>query len=286
MIRSMTGFSFQRFCLDEISYLIEIKSYNFKGREFQIRLPENWQELEPQIRELLSGFIGRGKLYLNIKEEKAGGSRPVLDTQFINNTAQQFEMIMKDSKIRLDPSFLLLRSEAFVTSSADLTDEKHRTAVIDHLEKALKEFDAFRQREGKQHETDMIRGLENITEKLSGIEKLIPELKEAIRAKIGEKITLCGDDAALRERMYQELSMMMERQDFNEEIVRFKEHLSFFRVSMNEDMPGKKLTFISQEMLREINTLSVKCGDSRVSSLAVTVKDEIEKIREQLLNIE
>ncbi|MDD2715914.1 MAG: YicC family protein [Candidatus Wallbacteria bacterium] len=286
MLRSMTGFAYEKFEYGGCAFSLELKSYNNKGKDLNTRLPESLARIEPEVREILGERIMRGKVYFNAREERISGSGFALNEEFLVLAAEQLAAVEKKIKRKLDPSFLVLRSEAFKSESSD-RDEKLELEFKKHLQSVLDEYGKFRDREGKKHEKEIRKGLSIMEAKIGEIRKKAPEFKEKLRQKFEERChTFSSADQGARERLYQELTLIMDRQDFNEEIVRFDAHLQFFLKSLAEDSPGKKLTFITQELLREINTLGVKCGDFQVSSLAVEIKDEVEKIKEQLLNIE
>jgi len=286
-MKSMTGYNFSEFRINDSEYRLELKSYNSKGLEFSIRLPEEISFMESEIRDELKKIVKRGKIYLKISSSSSEVNESSLNEEFIIENIKRINAMEKHMNISLDKSFLLSRREAFFESKDIPKENELKKIVMKNLVKACKSYDSFRKREGKKHLEDINKSIKSIIANLKKIEGLLPSSVENIKKKYSEKFNefiKMGPPAS--ERVFQEIAILVDKADVNEELVRFKEHLNFFKKSIKKDEGSKKMVFITQEMLREMNTMGVKCGDAAISHLVVENKNEIEKIRELLMNIE
>jgi len=286
-MKSMTGYEFKSFRMDKIEYQIELKSYNSKGLEFSIRLPEEFAFLEADIREAIKKYVRRGKIYLKISSSSEETVKPVLSEDFFVENIKKIESLKKKTGMNIDPSFLLSKREAFVSGKIISDEEKVKKEVMKNIDEACVSFDSFRKREGKKHSEDITKSLKAIEKNIKKVEKILPSSIESIKARYNEKFSdFIEAGSPFSDRVFQEIAMLVDKADVNEEMVRFKEHLDFFKKSIKNSESGKKMVFITQEMIREMNTMGVKCGDTSISHLVVENKNEIEKIRELLMNIE
>jgi len=290
MIRSMTGYGKAECLLPDKKLTIEVKSLNSKQLDTNTRLPSLYREKELEIRQAISGALERGKVecsfFYELSEEASSGTinEPVVKSYY--------EQLYKISgELGLEASLDLLSTvmrmpDTIRTEKAELVDEEWN-AVKEGLEQALRLVNGFRHQEGESLDRDLRDRVSAISGKLEGIENLEQERIEKIRERIGNNLTAFLEKEELDQNRYeQELIYYLEKLDISEEKVRLANHCSYFLETMSEDVPvGKKLGFISQEMGREINTLGSKANHAEIQRLVVEMKDELERIKEQILNV-
>jgi len=290
MVKSMTGFGRREFEVNSKKITLEIKSLNSKQVDINIRMPSIYREKEPEIRKKISERLLRGKIDLSIYADNHGedsGSR--INEQILKSYFQQIKKINEELNLTTDNSTLqsLLKLPDVVKTEAESLDEEEWHVLSQNLEQALTETDDFRLREGSALETD-------ISDNIAGIQKLLCEIEpfenqriETIRARLGEslaKANLTGNTD--ENRFEQELIYYLDKMDINEEKVRLDNHCRYFLETVSQETPnGKKLSFIAQEIGREINTLGSKANESNIQHIVVRMKDHLERIKEQLLNV-
>ncbi len=288
MLKSMTGFGKAECMLPARKLTIEIKSLNSKQIDTNTRLPAIYKEKDMEIRQLLSRHLDRGKVECNFHYEVIEGAAATINTMVIKDYLRQLEEVTAEHQI--DPSDLLaavMRLPDTVTSDrAELVEEEWKV-VKDALVTAISEVDQFRIQEGAALEKDLAECIGNISRKLKETEPFesarIEKLKKRFTNNL-EELRLTEDID--KNRFEQELLYYLEKIDINEEKVRLKNHLDYFIEILKKGSPnGKKLGFISQEIGREINTLGSKANHSEIQRIVVEMKDELEKIKEQLLNV-
>ncbi|OGU59847.1 MAG: YicC family protein [Ignavibacteria bacterium GWF2_33_9] len=291
MLVSMTGFSRSEYQKDNLKATVEIKSVNGKNLEIYCRLPRNMQHLEMIIRELIKNKVSRGSINVNINFENLDLSKTLMFNQdkaiAVMESLKELKnsLKIKDS-IKLDQ---LMKFSEFFTESEDEGDEKLELHVIRQLmNQALINLNKMRMNEGKNIEKDIfnrVKKIQKIVDKVRalGLDK-IPQEREKFRQKVAQ---LFEGDEIDEQRMYLEMVLLADKLDISEECVRLESHFNLFYNSLKEkDSVGRKINFLLQEMNREINTIGSKANDSEISSLVITVKEEIERIREQIQNIE
>ena len=291
MLISMTGFARSEYQKDNLKATVEIKSVNGKNLEIYCRLPRNMQHLEMTVRELIKNKISRGSINVNINFENLDLAKTL---QFNQDKAQAVYESLKELKTSLkikDAITLdkLMKFSEFFTESEDEGDEKLEFHVIRQvMNQALINLNKMRMNEGKNIEKDIfnrVKKIQKIIDKIRalGLDK-IPQEREKFRQKVAQ---LFEGDEIDEQRMYLEMVLLADKLDISEECVRLESHFNLFFNSMKEkDSVGRKINFLLQEMNREINTIGSKANDSEISSLVITVKEEIERIREQIQNIE
>ncbi len=287
MIRSMTGFGKAECTLQDKKVYVEVKTLNSKQADTSTRLPLLYREKELEIRQLLVNRLHRGKIdctmHYELIESAAGHiNEPVVKDYFgqLQRIAGELEVPSGESLL----SAILKLPDAIITEKGELEDAEWKQ-VRETLEKALEENDAFRRSEGKSMEADLTGRVESIREKLSQVtpfeEERVEHVKERIRSGLNEFREEVDEN-----RFEQELIYYMEKLDISEEKVRLANHCSYFMETLKMEGPvGKKLGFISQEMGREINTLGSKANHAEIQRRVVEMKDELERIKEQVLNI-
>jgi uncharacterized protein (TIGR00255 family) len=288
MVRSMTGFGSATSEFNNKSVTVDIKSLNSKYFDLNLRLPANYRDKDLELRTELGRELERGKIEVTIAIE-TGEVEP---SASINKAA--FEKYYKelkalDKKFKLDAndflSVILRLPEAVITEEEKL-DAKEWTHIKKTLDKAVKAFQKFRSTEGKFMEDDLKGRIAAIEKSLKQVDGLDSGRIENLRRKMQENLDEYFKSENIdKNRFEQELLFYIEKMDISEEKVRLRSHCDYFLATMNEDSNGKKLGFISQEMGREINTLGAKANDAAIQKLVVEMKDELEKIKELLMNV-
>ncbi len=290
MIKSMTGFGKAECIFENRKYIIEIKSLNSKFLDINARLPNGYRDRELYLRSMISNRLQRGKVDFVITLEEgseAGGyaiNKALAKKYFSELKTLSAEMEQSKNEDYL--SMILRLPDVLVPAREELGQEEWQI-LQKAMESALEKVDEFRVQEGASLRKD----LEYRTGKiLQLLEKVTPFEKgriDALKIKIKKDLhELVDQEDVDKNRFEQELIYYIERMDITEEKVRLKKHCNYFIETLDEEIStGKKLGFISQEMGREINTLGSKAGEASIQKIVVQMKDELEKIKEQLFNI-
>lgn len=288
MIKSMTGFGKASAESKDNLITIEIRSLNSKGADVSLRLSSALRNYEAELRNEISKQLERGKIDLSIYLE----SKKVITPTEINITlAKAYHDQLRNLAIELneplqDPIAQILRLPDVMKTERRESDEEEWKLIKAAVMVAVKELNAFRDKEGLSLQTDLEQRLKNIENSLNEIAKLdvirLENLKQRIKTNITEAI---GKNNIDQNRFEQELIYYIEKLDINEEKVRLKTHLDYFVETCAEKSPGRKLNFIAQEIGREINTIGSKANDAPIQKLVVLMKDELEKIKEQVNNV-
>lgn len=290
MILSMTGYGKATVELPSEKIHAEIRSLNSKAMDLSTRLAPVFREKEMEIRTLVSQTLERGKadLTLWIDKDEASGTTPI-HTELAKGYYRELSALAEE--LRIDPPqdwLMLLTRMPDVLAKADtaeLTDEEWQAARR-ALEEALAQHTAFRRQEGAALELKFREKIQNITQLLASIAPYEAERVEKIRARIVEGIEKLGNADYDRNRLEQEMIYYIEKLDINEEKQRLANHLKYFVETLETGHgQGKKLGFIAQEMGREINTLGSKSNQAEMQNIVVRMKDELEQIKEQVLNV-
>jgi uncharacterized protein (TIGR00255 family) len=290
MIKSMTGYGKAIAETQQKKITIEIKSLNSKQLDINTKLPWLYKEKDLEIRTLLSQKLERGKIDLtiyfdNLDEELI----PVINRKIVRNYYEQLKDIAAELNTPLDENILsaILRlPETLKTEKAELSDEEW-AIVKEQITEAVNMADLYRIEEGNALERDLRNSLRRILDYLANIESFeedrITRVKERLTSMLDENIKSENID---RNRFEQELIYYLEKFDINEEKVRLKKHCEYFlETTASAESTGKQLGFIAQEIGREINTIGSKANDASIQKLVVMMKDDLEKIKEQTLNI-
>jgi len=290
MIKSMTGFGRSTLDLPERSISIEVKSLNSKQFDANLRLPPLYREKEGELRLLLNNELERGKIELNINIDKNGETgvyefNRALAKQYyveIKALAEELNLEMNDQVI----STLTRMPDVLKAEQASLSAEEW-LQVREAVETAIDRLNDFRIKEGAALKKDLLSRailIEKLLEKIPPLEeKRITHMRERLKKQLEDYLQQGTVDM---NRFEQEVVYYMEKLDITEEKVRLKKHCSYFaEIIAEQGSNGKKLGFISQEMGREINTLGSKANDADIQKIVVLMKDELEKIKEQLFNI-
>jgi uncharacterized protein (TIGR00255 family) len=292
MIASMTGYGSAELIADDIKATVEISSVNNRYCEIQFRLPKSLSPLESKLKEIILSSISRGKISFNLSWEETS---PVASYIKLNEEASDiYFKIMSELKkryglagdIRMDQFFNL---PDLIKVEKEEPDLKKAWGIISRLtNRALREFNKTRKTEGRKLAQDLQKRIARLEKTIPQIEKLTPRSIENYRRKLKSRIKELVDDFKVDEhRLELEVALMAEKCDVTEECVRFKSHTHQFISALRQDGPvGKRLTFLLQEMNREANTIGSKSADAKISQKVIFLKEEIEKIREQVQNIE
>ncbi|HKL40045.1 MAG TPA: YicC/YloC family endoribonuclease [Cryomorphaceae bacterium] len=290
MLQSMTGFGKASAQYADKKITVEIKSLNSKQFDLSMKMPSLYREKELIIRSMVAKVLGRGKVDLSIYTESPEGDRNVtINHKLAQLYLDQIRDLAEKSGLQ-EPEGLLTSllgfPEVLKTERPELSDDEWKV-VQEAVKNAAAALNDFRISEGKRLEMDIVQRVKSI-EKLTSdlephLEARIKEVRERILNNIAE---LIQKEQADQNRLEQEIVYYLEKLDITEEDIRLKSHCKYFLDTLNEsEEAGKKLGFISQEMGREINTMGSKANYVPIQQLVVQMKDELEKIKEQLLNI-
>lgn len=284
MIQSMTGFGKHVVQLPTKKITIELKSLNSKNLDLNARMPNSYREKELALRTIIANSLKRGKIDFGLYVELTGNAiSSEVNVGVLREYIKQLRTIADGDDLRLLEMSLRL-PDALKTEKSDI-DEKEYAVIKDALEKALKEINAFRTEEGKVLETDFKHRIKVLEDLLDQIIVLDSERLLNIRERLEKAVADLKTDVDAN-RFEQELIYYLEKYDITEEKVRLENHLNYFSETLNSsDSNGKKLGFISQEIGREINTIGSKANYAPMQQLVVQMKDELEKIKEQMLNV-
>lgn len=290
MIKSMTGYGIGSYDAGNAKYTVEIKSLNSKFLELNLRLPKMFAEKEFQLRTDINKLVERGKVNLSINVEKAQTTINAagIDKELLKHYYTQLKAISTDFNEPADNLLqLALGLPEVVKFEEETISEDEWKGVEKAFQQALMAFQQFRGDEGKVLEQDIKYRIGIILKNLELVELEDPKRIPIIRERLNQFL----NDAVAREaidqnRFEQELIYYIDKLDITEEKIRLKTHCEYFIETLkNDDANGKKLGFISQEIGREVNTLGSKANDANIQKLVVGMKEELEKIKEQLLNV-
>ncbi len=290
MIRSMTGYGKAECILPDKKLTIEIKSLNSKQLDTNTRLPSLYKEKEMEIRQLIAGELERGKVdcsfYFDLTSETGTGK---INEAVVKSYYEQLIKISGDLGLQSSMELLntVMRMPDTIHSEKPELGEKEWKEVRSSIQLALWQVNEFRVQEGEALDSDLRQRVSSISDKLSMIPQHEEDRITQIRDRIGKNLaTFLKKDQVDENRFEQELIYYIEKLDISEEKVRLMNHCTYFLETMEESGPaGKKLGFISQEMGREINTLGSKANHADIQRLVVEMKDELERIKEQILNV-
>jgi len=289
MIQSMTGFGKASAEVDKRKITVEIKSLNSKQLDLSVRLPNLYKEHEMEIRNLLSRQLERGKVDFLIYVENIGSET---STQLNQGIVEGYYKQIRESSQKLgidEPSDwyqVLMRLPDVLKYEVQEVDEAEWNTVMKVIGEAIKQLQAFRKQEGAMLENLFKEKTGNISALLSDIEPFEAERVEKIKIRINEALQKIEDFDYDKNRFEQEMIYYIEKLDINEEKSRLTNHLNYFLETINANSgQGKKLGFIAQEIGREVNTMGSKSNHADMQQIVVRMKDELEQIKEQVLNV-
>ena len=285
----MTGFGFAEHRDEKLNLTLELKSYNNRYLDLYINLPPFLSPLEPVIREFLSGKIGRGKVECSVRLKELEEDLIVsIDRTAAGGYSKALGDLLESSGLGGKVEFShLLQMDGIMKIQKNRDLEKYEKIIMGKLEEAFGDYEESRIREGRVTEEDLLRSLTVLEEKAALFESRSGEMEAEIGKNIRERFEKLLEDRYDENRILAETAVLLMKYSINEEIVRLKGHISAFREGMKENKPmGKKLDFLCQEIGREINTIGSKSSMSDVIQGVVDAKDNLERIREQLRNLE
>ncbi|MFT3932438.1 MAG: YicC/YloC family endoribonuclease [Chitinophagaceae bacterium] len=290
MIKSMTGFGRVEKAVGDKTFLVDVKSLNGKQFELMLKMPAFLKPFEFDIRKIISKQLGRGSIDCSINLKESGASKPVsINTELAKAYYKPIAALSKD--LGLDPSAILstlIKLPEVITPTGETLTGDEWAQFVSIIEDAIADLNSHRLEEGKSLEKDLLLRINNIQLQQEKILQLEPQRKIKIKEGL---IKLLEDNVGKENydanRLEQEIIYYIEKIDISEEQVRLKNHCEYFISLLNEqtDEKGKKLSFILQEIGREINTTGAKAYDATIQKCVVMMKDELEKAKEQVLNV-
>lgn len=284
MIQSMTGFGKHVVQLPSKKITIEIKSLNSKSLDLNARMPSAYKEKELELRKTIASALVRGKVDFGLYVENTGNeTSAVINEVVVRQYMKQLNAIAQVEDAQL-LEMAIRMPDAMKTEKEDI-DEDEFVAIEKALEIALKEIHIFRSEEGQVLDDDFVFRISTIAALLDEVQKLDVDRLETIRERLEKAVAALKSDLDAN-RFEQELIYYLEKYDITEEKVRLKNHLDYFLTTLKStDSNGRKLGFICQEIGREINTIGSKANFAPLQQIVVQMKDELEKIKEQMLNV-
>ena len=293
MIKSMTGFG--RGCSSSSSkkITVELKSLNSKQFDLSVRVPSAFREFEIEMRNYVAGKLERGKIEMSVNVENIGvQATSTINTPLLAVYKEQFEKMGAELNLPnpADWYSLLMRMPDAMKIEAATADEADRNALTDALHEAVKHLDEFRVQEGRKLYDFFVSKIKAIEELLDQVAPFEEERVPRIKARLEEQLSRLTSIEYDAGRLEQEMIFYIEKLDVNEEKLRLRAHLNYFLETMGgeefaKEGQGKKLGFIAQEMGREINTLGSKSNHAEMQKIVVRMKDNLEQIKEQVLNV-
>ena len=295
MILSMTGFGSAELILNNSHFNFYIKSLNSKNLDISLKVPSSIRILEFDIRRLISKKLIRGKVELLITQDYDSQESYIQNSDLFKSEVSKIEEMRKsliEEKI-ISENF----SDNFWTGSAKHLQLFNRSQnnssnlnanskkkILQKVKEIVEELSQFRLKEGSVLEKDLLNNINSIYSNLERINKRAIKRKNQIRTKLQNKILALKE--VDKERFEQEIIYYIEKYDINEELIRLDSHLNLFQKNINSNKPvGKKLGFISQEIGREINTIGSKANDFNIQKIVISMKENLEKVKEQILNV-
>lgn len=291
MLKSMTGFGRAEKTIDGFNIKVNLKSVNHRYMDITIKVPKYYTFVEDKIRQAAAKYISRGKVEVFVSVERTEGSskKVVLDIDVAKNYIYALKSMKKlglkdDVKI----STISQYHDIFKIENDEADEEYIAQLICDVFAEAAEDFVSMRINEGKNMEKDILSHIDNLFDNLCIVEERYPLMIEEYKARLEKRISEVLVDKNVDEaRIVTEAAIFAERSDIGEETVRLRSHIKEFKKAIETDLPiGKKLDFMIQEMNRETNTIGSKANDVEISKIIVDMKSEIEKIREQIQNIE
>jgi uncharacterized protein (TIGR00255 family) len=294
VLKSMTGYGHDSRTCGPLTFTVDLKTVNHRYLEIVFRLPREWSMAEERLRRKIQQRLKRGRVEVSVSVERAPDAvRDMrIDWVLAEQYARAAEMLSERFGISLDrrlTAYELLGLPGIITESDEELPADAEDVLASCVESALLQVMEMREKEGKFLADDARRKLSGIGELIRSMRKLSPEVVNEYRAQLHERISrlLDGSPPLDAERLAQEVAIFAERSAIDEELTRLESHVSHFESLLASEEPvGRKLDFLLQEMNREANTIGSKANHAGLSALAVELKSELEKLREQIQNIE
>ena len=289
MTHSMTGFGKAEVTIGQLHVNIEIRSLNSKFLDLTLKIPTLFKEIDSSLRAIIKNDLKRGKVELAIHYEKINSSSKItINKEQLINYYKQLKDISTELNNQHEKDFMgyALKLPEVIQHQKETVDNQSNEILISAVKEACKDLNSFRKKEGESLQNELMSYVNSILKNLTKIntfeEERLPKVKEKLLQSVEELNLRSQID---EKRLEQELIYYSEKLDLSEEKVRLKEHCNHFMETLKDMHSGKKLGFITQEMGREINTLGSKAHHLSIQKIVVEMKDELEKIKEQVLNI-
>lgn len=287
---SMTGYGKAEYADGVKELTVEIKSVNNRNFDFNAKTPRAFFAIEDKLRKTVQNYISRGRIELFINYKETGAARGELSVN-CEKAAEYFaaaqKIAEKTGAVNDCTVSVLMRFPDVVTDDNSFDAENIEETVLRTLEEALEKFNGMRLAEGEKLVSDMLNRMETIKSVVSAIRERAPrvstEYSEKLRARIEESLAGVAYDEA---RLLSEVAFFVDRSDITEELTRLDSHIEQFKSVIKQEKSGKKLDFLMQEFNREANTVCSKSNDKEITAYALSLKNEIEKVREQVQNLE
>jgi len=293
MIKSMTGYGkAERSVGDGRTLAVEIRSVNHRYGEITIRLPRHFYPFEQEVKKTVAERLKRGKIEVSIQEDSSGAAItvPTLNLTLARGYLEAFRTLKGELNLEGDPGLALIASQrdVFAMKEEPITEELLHDALMATVRHAVAVHEEMRKREGATLLEDFLNRRATLTRLVKQVEKRAPTVVAEHAARLRERLRqLLGENPLDETRLLQEVAIMADRSDISEEIVRFMSHLQQFDEALTSGEPvGRKMDFLLQEMNREVNTIGSKANDTLLAARVVELKAELEKIREQVQNVE
>ena len=289
---SMTGYGSARGVVGDQNLMVEIKSVNNRFLDCNVRLPRNYLFAEDIVKGAISDGVKRGKVDVFVTQQSSLDADSVVrvNLPLAEEYRKALESISKTLGVEscLDAGLIARFPDVLVVEKKELDRDAVGAALRDLTVQALEEFNAMRAREGERLREDMLTKLKNISEYVSIVEERSPVTVREYRERLETRLREILEDRSIDEqRIITETAIFADRTAVDEETVRLRSHIAQFKTMLNEGSPiGRKMDFLMQEFNRESNTIGSKCSDASLSRIVVELKSEIEKLREQLQNVE
>ncbi|MDR1680182.1 MAG: YicC family protein [Prevotellaceae bacterium] len=290
MVKSMTGYGKAERAVEKKKIKVELRSLNSKALDITFKMPAHYREKENALRTSLTRVVQRGKVevLITLADEDAEAPATLNRQRFVAYYRQidsLLQSIGSSAKKERVAQVILRLPEVMDTSSTEVPDTEWDTLLL-CLQEALTDFDRFREDEGRALLADIQMRVDRIVDLLASVSKFEQQRIESVRQRIGGLLTTIGQPSYDKNRFEQELLYYLEKIDITEEKIRLVQHCKYFMQTIEEGAGvGRKLGFIAQEMGREINTLGSKANQVDIQKLVVQMKDELEKMKEQILNV-
>ena len=288
----MTAYGSAESLKDSLEFIVEIRSGNYRYREIVLRLSHSLQPFEEKVRSVVASTVKRGRIEVSIQIKDNGnkGLKLELNMPLVKAYIQIFKELNKELECeqRIDPSFFSHLKDIIITKQDSIDLENVWPNLEDVINTALRSMESMRINEGMALEKDFLERLNRITKYIDEIRSRTTLIVESYKDRLMQKINNIIKPVEINEdRIIQEVALMADKSDITEELIRAESHFEQFRNFINQDdVIGRRLDFLLQEINREVNTMGSKASDSLVSQLAVEIKAELEKLREQIQNVE
>lgn len=296
MLRSMTGFGKASGAVDGHQVVVELRCVNHRYKDVRVQLFAAWKELEIRIQEKVRNWLGRGRVDCLVRVLGGSGalSRPTLDReralQYLQVYRDLARLLWKDTGVEEVPALALLAAAEGVITPAEEPADADRTwrQFEPLLDQALAEAEAMRQAEGARLQEQIVQLLASINGLVQQVRRQVPEQLRQLQQRLRQRVQALAAEAGVDpQRLAQEVALLAERADVSEELERLDSHLhQFDKLLTSRKTAGRQMDFLLQEMNREANTLATKVQSAEVVALAVEIKAEVERIREQVQNVE